>query len=60
MPILVTATFDDLDTCLKIMEFPPPCMELEERAMVNDMRTSFMAAFRMAEGAVRPIQLVKE
>lgn len=60
MPLLVTATFDELETCLKIMEFPPPVMAVEERTMIDDMFQSFMDAFKIAESAVRQIQLVKE
>lgn len=59
-PIMVSAFHRELDTVLKIMEFPPPCMEASEFLMVGELRKSITDAIKIAEAAMRPIQLVKE
>ena len=59
-PQLVSATFNELDMILKVLEFPPPCMEAKDRAMRDDMFRSIIDAIVMANAELRQIQLVKE
>lgn len=57
-PIMVSASFHDLDTVLKIIEMPPP-LEVTDRQMLEDLRESIVAAMRLSNG-LKNILLVKE
>lgn len=59
IPPLVRASFEELDTVLKIVEFPPP-MVVADRLVVEDLRDSLYSAIKLAESVLRPIQLTKD